>query len=169
MFAKNPYELIIESCSTECGTCDDMYEDDVEDELEDEMDDIEELEESIRYTAEMVPVIEHETYTGTNYLVEMDMLAKFMTGAGVTDVPKALDMIAECNGLERKYMALLIESDDVVAELIEEAKNEKRAKGKSKKLGVLDADKKLLKGLKLKGIKVVKKKGNGKGKKGKKK
>ena len=164
MFGKNPYQVLTEACKTECGECDDMYEDEIEDEFEDELDDIEELEESIFYTAEMIPVIEQHTDNGVRYLIEMDNLTKFMESNHIEDIAKAMELVGECNGLESSTLALVIESDDVAEELIEEAKNEKRAKGSKKKLGVMKDAKKLLSGLKIKGIKVVKKKGNGKSK-----
>ena len=157
MFIKDPYEILIEACKSECGECNDLIEDEVRQEIEDEYVEIEELEDDIEYNEDMVPVIQQEVEEGFRYLVEMDNLAKFMDSVEEEDPEEALKRIADANELEEATMCIVVESDQYIQQLISEAKTANKA-GSKVKLGKLSASAKLLKNLKNKGIKVLKKK-----------
>ena len=158
MFLKDPYDILTEACKSECGECDDLIEDEVEQELEDEYEEVEELEDDIEYNEDMVPVIQQDIEEGSRYLVEMDVLAKYMISSKEEDPAEALKRIAEANSLEPSSMCIVIESDDYARELIEEAKTTKKKTGSKFKLNKIASSSKLLKHIKNKGIKVLKKK-----------
>lgn len=158
MFIKDPYSVLAEACRSECGECDDVYDNDIESELESEYDDTEELEDDLQYTEEMVTVIEQSTNTGVRYLVEMDILGKFMESSNITDVQEALDRIARINAIDESAMYIVIESQQYAEELLKEAKAIKKKTGSKEDMKKVSKSAKLLKELKEKGIKVLKKK-----------
>lgn len=157
IFGKDPYDILMEACRSECGECDDLVEDEIEREIEDEYVEVEELEEELPYTAEMVNVIEQSIEGGNRYLIDIDDLAKFMEKECEDDPLEALKKIAKANNLEESSMHVVIESDDFIEELLTEAKADNKA-GSKKKLGKVSGVTKLLKDIKNKGIKVLKKK-----------
>ena len=157
---KNSLEILKEACDGEDLGLDDADLDDVEVGYEDIVGDIEELDdEELGYTEEMVNVIEQQTSNGNRYLVEADSLAKYMLTQRITDVAEAMGNIAECNKLDVEAMCLVIESDDYMMQLIEEARKIKRAGGKTgARAAELKSTVDVIKMVKTKGIKVVKKK-----------
>lgn len=146
---KDLTQLLSESCESEVYEYDDFETED----LLAELDELEELDEAICYTAEMVNVIAQETSYGSRYLVEYDNLNKLMESYGVDEV-QALNMVCEHNLLNMADMYVVIESVDYVKEMINEAKSGK-GPAKSKKLANCS---KAIKNLKNKGIKVMTKK-----------
>lgn len=146
--------LLSESCGSDCYDYeyDDEYDDD---DLEDELDDIEELDENLNFTTEMVNIFAKDSYDGTKYLVELDSVSKLMETGMYYSEREAMEAIAEHNDISFDDMYLLIESDEAILEKMEEI----AAKGGSmlKKAKENNAIKKL-KDLKKDGIKLMKKK-----------
>ena len=138
---------------------DDLEITDVESELNDEYDDddVDELDddEDIEYTEEMVHVFGRKN---GQYLVEADLLAKYMVSSNIKSVKEAIGNIAKCNSIDASKIGLLIESSDYVSNLISEAKCMKTDKSKKKLLEEGSSTAKFLKNVKTEGIKVVKKK-----------
>ena len=149
---KDLTQVLSESCETEI----DEFEAFEGDELLGELEDLEELDEAICYTAEMVNVIAQETSYGSRYLVEYDNLNKLMESYGVDEV-SALNMVCEHNLLNIADMYVVVESIDYIREMINEAKCGK-GPAKSKKSKKLANCSKAIKNLKNKGIKMVTKK-----------
>lgn len=73
--------------------------------------------ELIAYKAEMVPVFKNES----NYFVEMDNVAKYMSAWDLKDVKEAMEKIAESNDLPLSQLSLVIESKDYMESVIKEA------------------------------------------------
>lgn len=121
---------------------------------------IEELEESVVITAEMVPVIS----VAEDYLVEMNSIAGYMQSNGITTIAEALDNVASVNGLNKFDVGLLIESDDYIRTMMEKADEKCKKDGDKKaKNKILDKIKKstdVTEKLKKAGYKVKKKKSN---------
>ena len=138
---------------------DDLEITDIESELNDEYDDddVEELDddEDIEYTEEMVHVFGRKN---GQYLVEADLLAKYMTSSHIKSVKEAIDNIARCNNIDASKVGLLIESSEYVSDLIAEAKSMKNDKARKKLLNEGSSTAEFLKNIKTEGIKVVKKK-----------
>lgn len=155
---KSPFELLTEACKAEDAELCDANIDDIEQDLDDTFGDIEELDDDdeLSYTVEMVNVIEQKTSTGCRYLVEMDNLAKYMMSANITDVSEAVSNIAESNSLEVDTMCVVIESEDYLLSLLQEAR---KAKGPaSTRAKHIKADLEVINMVKTKGLKVLKKK-----------
>ena len=64
-----------------------------------------------------------------SYYVEMVNLAPFMLDSGIKSISKALDMVAEANGLEPGMVGLVVESQSAVDAKLESAKNRARSTG----------------------------------------
>lgn len=99
---------------------------------------------------------------GDDYYVEMVNLYPFMNDSGIHSVSEALDLVAEANMLPKKSVGLALESQEVVDEFLEAAKEKsKKTKNKAHLKNALDKVEKsnaMAKTLKSKGYKVVKKK-----------
>lgn len=63
------------------------------------------------------------TCSDGNYYVEMTNLAPFMMDSGLKSINKALDLVAEANGLEPKSIALVIDSHRAVGLTLEAAES----------------------------------------------
>ena len=160
MFLKNPIEILAEACESESFKAEDLNFKEVEADFVGIFDgDLEELDFDLDYAIEMVNVIEADTRTGSTYLVEMDVLAKYMKSANIDDVSEAISNIAEHNYIDADRMAIVIESDDYAYEMLEEAKKDKKS-GSNDKMEKLKKATDFLKDAKDKGVKVVKKKAN---------
>ena len=157
MFLKNPIEILVEACESESFKAEDLNFKEVEADFVGVFDGEEELDFELDYAIEMVNVIEATTHEGSTYLVEMDVLAKYMKSANITDVSEAINNIAEHNDITADRMAIVIESEDYACELLEEAKKESKA-GSKAKMEKLKKATDFLKDAKDKGVKVVKKK-----------
>lgn len=155
---KEPYAILCESAKCECDEEDleDLELDDAEDELTGEMDPVDVVDDDIIYSEEMIPVIR----IGENYVVEFDMLAKYIDSHPNVEISEALDLIAthESNMLTPGSIGILVESDDYADQLIQEAKAAKRTASSKKKIKKVKDTASFLKNIKNKGIKVFKKK-----------
>lgn len=73
------------------------------------------------------------TQTGDNrFYTEMTALAPFMMDAGIKSIGKALDMVAEANGLEPKEVGLIVDSQAYVESTIDNATAKAKATGNYK-------------------------------------
>lgn len=146
-------EFLAESCETEIDEFENLEDQGILDEIED----LEELDEEICYTAEMVNVICQESTYGRRYLVEYDNLFKLMETYNIDEL-KALNMVCEHNLISLADTYLVIESVDSIKEMLNEAKCNKGPLGKAKNSKKLANCSKAIKNLKNKGIKLVTKK-----------
>lgn len=81
---------------------------------------------------EAADVIVTKTRKG-EYYTEMVNIAPFMTDAGITSIAKALDMVAEANGLPEKSVGLVVESQSSVNATLDAAQA-KSARTNNKKI-----------------------------------
>lgn len=155
---KDPYKILCESSKCECDEEDleDLALDDAEEELTGEMDPVDAVDDDIVYGEAMIPVIR----IGDDYVVESDMLAKYIDSHPDVEISEALNRIAthESNMLTAGSIGILIESDDYTDHLIQEAKAAKRTNSSKKKIKKIKDTASFLKDIKNKGIKVFKKK-----------
>lgn len=152
------YGLLYEAAKTEAMLNDDTgFATELREAVE-ELNSIEELEESIDMAPDMVDIIEQVTSNGSLYLIEADQLCRYMDchELELGDLGKAIKDVAKANGVEVNNIALVIESGEVIDNIITEAK-----KVRSKSLvpanrlkNISDLSKKA----KAVGIKVVKRK-----------
>ena len=118
------YGLLYEAAKTEAMLNDDVaFAIDIKEATE-ELDSIEELEEDIDIAPDMVDVIEQYTSNGKLYLVEAERLCRYMDCCGLElgDLGKAIKDVAHANGVDINNIALVIESGDVIDDIITEAK-----------------------------------------------
>lgn len=155
---KNVTEILSEACKNEVS---DLYDEFDKDEVLNELEEIEELEDDIVYTPEMVVVVGEETSYGTRYLVEYDNLYKLMESYNL-DVKEALEKVCEHNLISLSDTYLVIESQEVLEESLSELADSiheaKCPTKKAKRCKSLKNSKNFLKSVYNKGIKVVKKK-----------
>ena len=138
-------------------------------EIERILESIDELDNDINYTAEMVNIV-RESVEGESYCtVNFDDVQRYMESAGIEDITEALNNIAEANdeyGVTLESMCVVIESEDTILYALNEAKKARKVTpGKMKRIKNT-AD--VLAMMVTKGIKVAKRKSKS-GKKGKRK
>ena len=104
----------------------------------------------ISYTAEMIPVFEHES----SYLVEMDNIVKYMSSNDIKDIREAMEDIARENGISMSKLALVVETKQYMNSVMESAIQMSKA-GNKALLEDCELSMKLLNMLKEDGIKVV--------------
>ena len=112
------YGLLYEAAKTEAMLNDDVaFAIDIKEATE-------ELEEDIDIAPDMVDVIEQYTSNGKLYLVEAERLCRYMDCCGLElgDLGKAIKDVAHANGVDINNIALVIESGDVIDDIITEAK-----------------------------------------------
>lgn len=157
---KNSLELMSEACKTECGTDDDVESltlDDTKADVDDMLGDADEVDDDeLGYTEEAVNLFNSPRLNCV--LVEMDNLAKYMITNKITDISEALTNVAEHYEIDPATLAVVVESDEYISELIEEARSVKK-EFKSKTAQDAKSMPAVLKMLKVKGIRVVKRKG----------
>ena len=159
MFNKNAFEIISEASKCDSFNTNSIFTDDVTTEFEDLFVNLAEVDEDeIIYPLDSIPVLQCASCKEAAYFVEMDILGKFMSSNGVEDIAEAMQMIADHNEISLDEMAVLVESEDVALELLEEAKKSKKKIGDHKKLTDISNTTNILKLVKTKGIKVAKKK-----------
>lgn len=152
--------LIYEAAKMEDLGGDSKIDNDLDDMIDnDEIDDIEDLDEQLIYTVEMIPVIEAFQYDGTRYCcLEAENLAKYMASNDleVGDLEKAIEDVANSCGLKVNDLALVTESAADLKLMISEAKKSTSASKLVKKKISWISD--IAKEAKRKGIKVLKRK-----------
>lgn len=75
------------------------------------------------YDASAVPVLENQTYTGTDYYMELDNIIKLSECANV-DIKRAMQMVAEFNNIDFKNCYLVLDEKSEIKKAIE-SKDEK--------------------------------------------
>lgn len=75
--------------------------------------------EEVKITANMVPAVK----VGEKYYTEMNLLLPFMRDNGIKSISRALDEVAEANGLDKFGVGLLMESAGEIEDLIKKACN----------------------------------------------
>ena len=156
---KTSFGIIYESAKSESFMTDNSELSQAISEVSEQLDSIATLDNDIIYTAEMVNVIESVQNDGTAlYVVEAENLAKYMKSAGleIGELQKAIADVASANGVEVNNITLVVESQAVYDDLIQEAKKVKTKS--SKPLTPLNGVKKLISSAKNKGIQVFKRK-----------
>lgn len=156
---KNTIDILSEAaCTDDCmtNTDDPNLDDEYSEEILSEYDDYDELDDDTNCTDEMVNVLADEK--NNRYLIEYDNLAKFMESAGITDPKEAMERVCECNSINFADTYLVLESQQSMAEMIDEAKAKLSDKAKKRVSNKLKSSAKFLKDVKNKGIKVLKKK-----------
>lgn len=139
----------------------------------------------VPFKAEMCTLVESANVKGKRrWLLEMDLLYKFMESEGVDDPAEAVDQVADANSgetvetaegdketveIKQADIVIVAPSEEEVKEIVSDAMQEAKLTGgkkgpAAKKLDSLTAN---LKDLKNKGIKVVQKKDTKKAKKSK--
>lgn len=94
--------------------------------------------ETVRETYETIPEADEPIVTESTdviitntrdgeYYVEMANLAPFMFDSGIMNIAEALDVVAEANGLPKKSVGLIIESQEAVDAYLEAAKKKSKA------------------------------------------
>lgn len=159
---KNALTIISEAAGSDEYNTDDVsfeLDDEFENDIEADYTDFDELEddENIEYTAEMVNII--KTKRG-RLVMEFDMLAKYMNSANITDIEEAMQNVCEANGADYDNTYLVLESQEDMMSIVQEAKSKLNKKAKVKIFTKLRDSSNFLKTVKNKGIKVVKKKSN---------
>ena len=162
MFNKVAFDIISEAAEGENFNVSSIFDSDVDAEFGTLYNDIRDEIDSadISYPAESVPVLAIDREVGeecTPYCVEFDMLAKYMTTNNVLDIEKAMLDVAQSNDIQLDELSLLIDSEEEVAEYLEEAKKIRKATGSKKKLDSAYNTAAILKNVKTKGIRVAKK------------
>jgi len=154
------YGILFEAALNEDFELDDAEVSADASDIEYALDDLEDLEEDIHYTEEMVNVIGSEHNGEPVCLVEMENLAKYMCSNQIRDFSEALENIAKVNQVPLEEMAVVIESHDTILSALNEAKKAKKLI--PDKLGKIKDTASILKVMKTKGIKVLMRKSKGK-------
>lgn len=74
---------------------------------------INETSDNIIYNEEMVPVIKSSTDTGCRYLIEMDILAKFMQSIMETNPIVAINKIASFHNISEQDICIIVKADEI--------------------------------------------------------
>ena len=124
----NPYQIISESCKTELHECDSADVAVAASDLNDTVADVEEIEADVPYSADMVPVVAQDVEGSTRYLIDSDMIAKYMDVNGMDDVATAVSAVADANDIPVDDCYVVIPSDDETEAWVQEAKTTKNKK-----------------------------------------
>jgi len=165
---------MVESANSEEYALNDLFDDETEKEFNAAIDDIAELQESLRYTPEMVPVIQHENKfyidLGDVYRV-MECYNDDCEEGDESDEFNVVSSIISANddeGMTLENTFVVVESKEYMMGIISEAKAATKSKsGVDKKTGKarLTAAADAFKDMKNKGLQLIKKKGKKKKKK----
>lgn len=139
---KTGFDIISEACKAENCETSSTVDSAIEDELaelydEDDEESIDELDEvdeaGLRYTAEMVPVVESRG----RYFVELSVLSRFANDANIS-IPDALYEVANACTIEASKVSVVVESNEECSSYIEAGKAQKRAKLKDFRTAIKD-------------------------------
>lgn len=161
IFQKSIIDVMVESANSEEYTLNDLFDDETEKEFNAAIDDIAELQESLVYTPDMVPVIKHEN----NFYIDLGDVYKVMECSNDDcDEFDAVSNIVSANddeGMTLENTFIVVESKEYMMNIIAEAKAATKSKsGVNKKTGKarLTAAADAFKNMKNKGLRLVKKK-----------
>lgn len=118
----NPYEIISEACRAELNECDSADISCNAAELNDVVSDVAEVNGDIPFHADMVPVVSEDTEEGTRYLIDSDLIAKFMDVNGMDDIEAAVAAVADANDIPAADCYVVIPSNDDMDDWVQEAK-----------------------------------------------
>jgi len=167
---KSIIDIMVESAKVEDFEINDLFDDETEKKFNDEIDSIAELEVSLIYTADMVPVIKHEN----NFYIDIGDVYRVMECSNDDSEEDELDAVSaivsanDDEGMTLENTFIVVESKEYMTKIISEARAAVKSKsGISKKNGKakLTAASDVFKNMKNKGLKLVKKKGKKKKKK----
>ncbi len=174
IFKKSIIDVMVESANSEEYALNDLFDDETEKEFNAAIDDIAELSESLRYTPEMVPVIQHEN----KFYIDLSDVYRVMEccndecpNGEESDEFDIVSNIIDANddeGMTLENTFILVESKEYMMNIISEAKAAIKSKsGINKKTGKakLTAAADVFKNMKNKGLQLVKKKAKKKKKK----
>lgn len=154
LFSKNILDLVKESAETDAEILDSIMDDEVLNDFDTTYKELNELPDDLFYEDASIPLYQASK---DMYVVEADMLDKFMTSNKINNPVMAIAQLAEANNISADNIGVLFESSDSASDIIEEAKQTK-SHSKKKKLDLIKKSSDFLKNLKNKGIKVFKKK-----------
>lgn len=160
MVNKTAFDIISECSLTDGYNTNSMFDSDVDVELNTLYKDIAKAIDgnAIVYTPASIPVLQVDSEDDHPFVVELDMLAKYMQTNSIVDIEQGVKDIAEANHIDASNLYVLIESEDEVREYLEEAKKIRKATGSKKKIAGTINTASILNKLKTKGIKIAKKK-----------
>jgi len=170
MFKKSIIDVMVESANAEEFMINDLFDDETEKEFNDAIDSIGELQESLIFTADMVPVIKHEN----NFYIDLGDVYRVMECSSddcEEDEFDAVSTIISANddeGMTLENTFIVVESKEHMMKIVSEAKAAVKSKsGINKKTGKakLTAAADVFKNMKNKGLKLIKKKAKKKKKK----
>ncbi|MGL5751473.1 MAG: hypothetical protein ACRCXT_13150 [Paraclostridium sp.] len=124
------------------------------------VDSLDEHDEDIIYTEEMIPVMVKETGYYNMYIVEYDMVNKLMESYNI-DAKEAIVRLCEHNSLSTGDMYVMVESIDVLKETSSKLKRDNDVKTKKDMANAV----KTIEDLKTKGVNIIAKKSKKKKKK----
>lgn len=150
-FIKNPINILAECAASDIKSTSEIVK---ESAVRSYYNNIEEAEELVTSSAEMVPVIK----IGESYYTETNYLAPFMRDHNIKSIAEALSAVSKANDLDDKDVGLLVEPKECVSSMIEKACKCENSKVKDNVLNKVDKANKLIKNLKDKGYKVKAKK-----------
>ena len=163
MFKKSIIDVMVESANAEEFALNDLFDEEIEKEFNDAIDSIGELQESLMFTADMVPVIKHEN----NFYIDLGDVYRIMECSGddcEDDEFSAVSAIISANddeGMTLENTFIVVESKEHMMNIVSEAKAAVKSKsGINKKNGKakLTAAADVFKNMKNKGLKLIKKK-----------
>lgn len=165
VFSKNIIGIMTEACKTESENIDNLSDGDVKQQLMSDIDDMEEIEESLLFRPEMVPVFEQN---GKFYIDAIDLyrvMESCKECGEACDEKEAIDKIIDSNkddGVTLEQTYVVFESDTylkkVIKEMEEDIKNTSDVSKKAEKRAVFITTKDAFKNVINMGIQVAKKK-----------
>ena len=163
MFKKSIIDVMVESANAEEFAINDLFDDETEKEFNDAIDSIGELQESLMFTADMVPVIKHEN----NFYIDLGDVYRIMECSDEEceddefDVVSAVISANDNEGMTLENTFIIVESKEHMMKIVSEARVAIKSKsGINKKTGKakLTAAADVFKNMKNKGLKLIKKK-----------
>lgn len=113
---------ILSEAACQSSDYDEILDDDIDCDADECYDDIEDLDEDIEYTEEMVHVMEQSRKDGTSrYIIEYDMLAKLCNSENIS-LEEAFNRVCEHNSINTRDAYLLLEDSCTFKDSIDEAK-----------------------------------------------
>ena len=174
MFKKSIIDVMVESTKVEDFELNDLFDDETEKEFNAAIDSIGELQESLVYTPDMVPVIKHES----NFYIDLGDVYRVMECSNDDceedneddefDIVSSIIDANDDEGMTLENTFIVVESKEHMMKIVSEARAAVKSKsGISKKNGKakLTAAADVFKNMKNKGLKLVKKKAKKKKKK----
>ncbi|MCK9199102.1 MAG: hypothetical protein M0P49_05820 [Bacilli bacterium] len=170
MFKKSIIDVMVESAKVEDFELNDLFDDETEKEFNAAIDSIGELQESLIFTPDMVPVIKHEN----NFYIDLGDIYRIMECSDEECEDDEFDVVSSVisanddEGMTLENTFIVVESKEHMMKIVSEAKAAVKSKsgiGKKNGKAKLTAAADVFKNMKNKGLKLIKKKGKKKKKK----